>query len=132
MPDVFAAGHARAGTTLLFSWDCGTMARRVGLTRRDSMKATMVIVCGHGGMLDRYREVVERRGWSLKHFEQRIPQGFRHSAGEVDLVVVMLDKVSHALRDQINALVAGAAKVIYLRSSSVSALRAAVEGEHAA
>lgn len=31
MPDVFAAGRARAGTTLLFSWDCGNMVRRAGL-----------------------------------------------------------------------------------------------------
>lgn len=31
MPDVFAAGSARAGTTLLFSWDCGNMTRRAGL-----------------------------------------------------------------------------------------------------
>lgn len=72
------------------------------------MSATMVIVGGHGGMSDRYREVAERLGWSLRHFEQRIPQGLRHGGGRVDLLVVMLDKLSHALRDQLKALVGDA------------------------
>lgn len=88
---------------------------------------TVVVVGGHGGMSSRYREVAQRFGWSLKHFEQKIPPGLRHGAGKIALVVVMVGMVSHALRDQIKEIVSDNTKVVYLRSASVSALRAAVE-----
>ncbi|HEY8377221.1 MAG TPA: DUF2325 domain-containing protein [Nannocystis sp.] len=97
---------------------------------RDAGETTVVVVGGHGGMSSRYREVVQRFGWSLRHFEQRIPPGLRHGAGKIALVVVMVGMVSHALRDQIKELVADETKVVYLRTASVSALRAAVE-QHA-
>lgn len=99
-------------------------------SERDSGETTVVVVGGHGGMSSRYREVAERKGWSLRHFEQRIPPGVRHGAGKIALVVVMVGMVSHALRDQIKDLVADETKVVYLRTASVSALRAAVE-QHA-
>ncbi|MCY1012356.1 hypothetical protein OV079_43840 [Nannocystis pusilla] len=51
----------------------------------------------------------------------------RHGAGKIALVVVMVGMVSHALRDQIKDLVTDDTKVVYLRTASVSALRAAVE-----
>ncbi len=89
--------------------------------------STVVVVGGHGGMSSRYREVAQRFGWSLKHFEQKIPPGLRHGAGKIALVVVMVGMVSHALRDQIKDIVSSETKVVYLRSASVSALRAAVE-----
>jgi len=88
---------------------------------------TVVVVGGHGGMSSRYREVAQRFGLSLKHFEQKIPPGLRHGAGKIALVVVMVGMVSHALRDQIKEIVSDDTKVVYLRTASVSALRAAVE-----
>ncbi len=98
-------------------------------TKQDKHESgeTLVVVGGHGGMSSRYREVAQRKGWSLRHFEQRIPPGLRHTAGKIGLVVVMVGMVSHALREQIKDLVASDTKVVYLRSASVSALRAAVE-----
>jgi len=39
----------------------------------------------------------------------------------------MVGMVSHALRDQIKEIVSDDTKVVYLRTASVSALRAAVE-----
>jgi hypothetical protein len=38
----------------------------------------------------------------------------------------MVGMVSHALRDQVQALVPDGAPVVYLRSASISALRSAV------
>lgn len=98
-------------------------------TKKEKHEAgeTVVVVGGHGGMSSRYREVAQGFGWSLKHFEQRIPPGIRHGVGKIGLVVVMVGMVSHALREQIKDLVTDETKVVYLRSASVSALRAAVE-----
>lgn len=95
--------------------------------KKEASESTVVVVGGHGGMSSRYREVAQRFGWSLRHFEQRIPPGVRHGAGKIALVVVMVGMVSHALRDQIKELVTDDTKVVYLRTASVSALRAAVE-----
>lgn len=95
--------------------------------KHESNESTVVVVGGHGGMSSRYREVAKRFGWSLKHFEQKIPPGLRHGTGKIALVVVMVGMVSHALRDQIKELVDEQTKVVYLRTASVSALRAAVE-----
>ncbi|PCC69795.1 hypothetical protein SAMN02745121_04220 [Nannocystis exedens] len=95
--------------------------------KKEANESTVVVVGGHGGMSSRYREVAQRFGCSLRHFEQRIPPGVRHGAGKIALVVVMVGMVSHALRDQIKELVTDDTKVVYLRTASVSALRAAVE-----
>jgi hypothetical protein len=87
-----------------------------------------MVVGGSGGMSHRYREVLEQRGWSLRHFEKSIPANVRRSAAtEVALVIVMVTMVSHVLRDQARELAADDAKVVYLHSASVSALRAAVD-----
>jgi hypothetical protein len=89
-------------------------------------KGSVVVVGGSGGMSTRYREVVEERGLELRHFENRVPNGARHSFGKVCAVIVMAGMVSHALRDQVKGLVTEGARVVYLRSASVSALRSAV------
>ena len=86
-----------------------------------------MVVGGSGGMSHRYREVVERRGWTLRHFETSIPANVRRSASGVALVIVMVTMVSHVLRDQARELAANDTKVVYLHSASVSALRAAVD-----
>lgn len=87
----------------------------------------MLVIGGSGGMLSYYRDVVEKRGWSLRHYENKVPPGARRGAGKIALVVVMVTMVSHALREQVQSLSLEGAQVIYLRSASVSALRGAVE-----
>lgn len=89
-------------------------------------KGAVVVVGGNGGMVDRYRAVVEERGLELRHFEKRVPNGTRRILGRVAAVVVMVGMVSHSLRDQVKGLVSDDAPVVYLRTASVSALRSAV------
>jgi hypothetical protein len=92
----------------------------------DHGKASVIVVGGSGGMVERYREVVEERGMELRHFEKRVPSGTRRILGRVAAVVVMVGMVSHALRDQAKAIVPDDAPVVYLKSASASALRGAV------
>ena len=88
---------------------------------------TVLVIGGSGGLSSRYRDVVEKHGWSLRHYENRVPPGARHGAGKIALVVIMVGMVSHALRDQVQSLGLDGAPVVYLRSASVSALRGVVE-----
>ncbi len=88
---------------------------------------TVLVIGGNGGMSDRYREVVESHGLSLRHFEKKIPSGVRRNGGKIALIVIMVTVVSHALREQAQSLADGEAQVVYLKSPSVSSLRAAVE-----
>lgn len=89
-------------------------------------RGSVIVVGGSGGMVERYREVVEERGLELRHYEKRVPSGTRRILGRVAAVVVMVGMVSHALRDQAKALVSDDAPIVYLRSASASALRDAV------
>lgn len=77
-------------------------------------------------MSERYREVVEEQGLELRHFENRVPNGTRRMLGKVAAIFVMVGMVSHSLRDQVKDLAADDAPVVYLRSASVSSLRAAM------
>lgn len=78
-------------------------------------------------MSEHYRAVVEERGLTLRHFEKRVPPGVRRTIGNIAAVIVMVGMVSHTLRDQVRGLVPEDAPIVYLRTASVSALRAAVE-----
>ena len=89
-------------------------------------KGAVIVVGGSGGMSERYRAIVAERGLELRHFEKRVPNGTRHILGHVAAVFIMVGMVSHALRDQVQALVPDGAPVVYLRSASISALRSAV------
>jgi hypothetical protein len=89
-------------------------------------RQTLLVIGGNGGLYDRYREVAAEHGFELRHYEKRVPNGARHGAGQFALVVVMVTVVSHALRDQARDI-AGAGPVVYLKSPSVSSLRAAVD-----
>ncbi|MDI3290022.1 DUF2325 domain-containing protein [Polyangium sp. 15x6] len=88
---------------------------------------TVLVIGGSGGMSDRYRDVAEKHGLTLKHYETRVPKGVRRDVGKVALVIIMVTMVSHALRDQVQNLGIDGAQVVYLRSASVSALRGALE-----
>ena len=81
-------------------------------------------------VLTEFDDVAKKLGWSVKHYEQRIPPGLRHSIGKIGLVVVMVGMVSHALRDQVKELVTDESRVKYVRTASVSALRAAIEEQN--
>jgi hypothetical protein len=95
--------------------------------RRDRTNPTVLVIGGSGGMSAYYRDVLEERGFSLRHFENRVPAGARRDVGRVVLVIIMVNMVSHALREQAQGLASRDAPVVYLRSASVSALRGAVE-----
>jgi hypothetical protein len=97
-----------------------------GRATEDGMKGAVIVVGGSGGMSERYRAIVAARGLELRHFENRIPNGMRRIVGRVAAVFIMVGMVSHALRDQVQALVPDGAPVVYLRSASISALRSAV------
>lgn len=92
---------------------------------------TVLVIGGSGGLSSRYREIAERKGLSLRHYENKIPPGARHGVGKIALVVIIVTMVSHALRQQVESLSLADAKVVYLKSASISALRAAIE-QHAA
>ena len=94
--------------------------------REGRSKQTVLVVGGHGGLLDRYREVAAEHGWDLVQYEKKVPTGARHGIAHVALVVVMVGMVSHTLRDQVRSLAAADAPVVYLRTASMSALRSAV------
>lgn len=100
--------------------------RERATTERVRGEATVLIVGGSSKMSDRYRAIVEERGLVLRHFENRVPNGTRHVLGKVATVVIMVGMVSHALREQVQGLIPEGAPIVYLRSASVSALRAAV------
>jgi hypothetical protein len=98
-------------------------------TRDDAVRGskTVLVIGGSGGLSNRYRDVVEEHGLSLRHYENRLPPGARRGHGSIGLVVVMVGMVSHALRDQAVNLAGAHAPIVYLRSASVSALRSAVQ-----
>jgi hypothetical protein len=95
--------------------------------KSDRAGRTVMVIGGSGGLSSRYREVVERHGVSMRHFEKRVPASARRDAGKIALVVIMVTMVSHALREQAQSLAQDEAPVVYLRSPSVSALRALVD-----
>src|ERR1700704_4566174 len=95
--------------------------------KRARADQTVLVAGGSGGLSARYRDIVEKHGWSLRHYENRLPPGARHGAGKIALVVIMVTMVSHSLRQQVQSLAIEDARVIYLKSASVSALRGAVE-----
>jgi hypothetical protein len=88
---------------------------------------TVLVIGGSGGMSNRYRDVVEKRGWSLRHYENKVPAGVRKGHGKIALVVIMVSMVSHSLLQQVQSMGLDDAQIVYLRSPSISALRAVVE-----
>jgi hypothetical protein len=100
--------------------------RGEGKMAEGGAKGSVVVVGGSGGMSERYRGIVAERGLELRHFENRVHNGMRRVLGRVAAVFIMVGMVSHALRDQVQALVPDGAPIVYLRSASISALRSAV------
>ena len=99
--------------------------------KNDRADQTVLVIGGSGGMSNRYRDVVEKSGFSLRHYENKVPSGARKATGKIALVVVMVSMVSHSLLQQVHRMGVDDAQIVYLRSASISALRAAVEQRHA-
>jgi hypothetical protein len=93
---------------------------------KKNLDGTVVVVGGNGGMSSLYRSVAEKQGMELKHYEKRMPAAVKKAGSKIALVVVMVGMVSHALLQQAQTL-SDEAPVVYLRSASVSALKAAIE-----
>jgi hypothetical protein len=111
----------------LMQSDTQRHSRSGATTNTARAEQTVVVVGGHGGMSSRYREIVERHGASLRHYETRLPPGARHGRGRIALVIVMVGMVSHALREQIEQYAVDDTPVVYLKSASVSALKTVIE-----
>ncbi len=69
--------------------------RRSQAVDRRREEQTVLVIGGSGGMSSRYRDVVEKHGWSLRHYENRVPPGARHGVGRIALIVIMVTMVSH-------------------------------------
>ena len=131
------ANSARRGLTSLDS--DRVAARKHGPLRRPvpvrmcscimARSKTVLVVGGKGGLSHHYREAVEHEGYELVHYEHKIPAKGRHGLSKAAIVVVMVSMISHALVQQVQELTPEGAAVVYLKSPSVSALRAAVSGE---
>jgi hypothetical protein len=102
-----------------------TVAMHVGIMASEK---TVLVVGGKGGLSQHYRDAVKQEGYELVHFENKLPPKGRHGLGKAALVVVMVSMISHALVQQVSNLTPLGATVVYLKSPSVSALRAAVSG----
>lgn len=89
---------------------------------------TVLVLGGKGGLSQHYRDAVEDEGYEFRHFEKKVPPKGRHGFGRTALVVVMVSMISHALTQQVRGLIPHGVSVVYLKSPSVSALRAAVSG----
>lgn len=114
-------GAKRLAESLLFILDMKHEAHE------ETGTGMVVLVGGNGGMSERYREVLEERGLTLRHFEKRVPNGTRRTLGRIAAVFVVVGMVSHSLRDRVKELAHEDTPVVYLRTASVSALRAAVD-----
>jgi uncharacterized protein DUF2325 len=99
--------------------------------KNDRADQTVLVIGGSGGMSNRYRDVVEKRGFALRHYENKVPAGARSATGKIALVVVMVSMVSHSLLQQVRSMGLEDSQIVYLRSASISALRTAVEQWHA-
>jgi hypothetical protein len=110
--------------------EVASMEKRIESGEREQTgraKQTVLVIGGSGGMSNRYRDVVEKHGLALRHYEKRLPPGARRGQGTVGLVIVMVTMVSHSLREQAVSMAGADASVVYLHSASISALRSAVE-----
>ena len=95
-------------------------------TTTDHGREAVVILGGKGGLEARYRETVEGYGYDLWYFETRVPQRHVPTLSKIAMVIVMVTMISHPLLVQARALAASGARIVYLRSPSISAVRQTV------
>jgi hypothetical protein len=95
-------------------------------TTRENGRDAVVILGGKGGLEARYRETIESYGYDLWYFERRVPSGHVPSLSKIAMVIVMVTMISHPLLVQARALAANGARIVYLKSPSISAVRQTV------
>jgi hypothetical protein len=88
---------------------------------------TVVIIGGKDSLQPHYRAAVEKSGFQLCSYETRVPTKRGPSPGKIALVIVMVTMVSHPLMMRARALAGDQGRLVYLKSPSVSSLRATVE-----
>jgi hypothetical protein len=96
-------------------------------TRRD----TIVIIGGSGGLEARYRDIIEGHGYNFRYYEARMPNKLARASGRITLVLVIVTMVSHPLMARARELAGDSARIVYLKSPSVSAVRQALESQPA-
>jgi hypothetical protein len=95
-------------------------------TRHDNGRDAVVIFGGKGGLEARYREAIESSGYDFWYFETRVPQRHVPALGKIAMVIVMVSMISHPLMVQARALASQGARIVYLKSPSISAVRQTV------
>jgi hypothetical protein len=95
-------------------------------TTEHNGRDAIVIIGGKGGLEARYRETIEASGYDLWYFEKRVPQGHVPSLSKIAMVIVMVTMISHPLMVQARALASQGARIVYLKSPSISAVRQTV------
>jgi len=88
---------------------------------------TVVIIGGKGGLEARYRDAVEQSGYNFRYYEERVPSKLAPGAARIALVIVMVTMVSHPLMTRARELAGDHARIVYLKSPSISAVRQTVE-----
>jgi hypothetical protein len=109
------------------------LAIRAGMNPNSSHphgRDTVVIIGGKGGLEARYREAVERSGYNFRYYEERVPSKLAPGAARIALVIVMVTMVSHPLMTRARELAGNHARIVYLKSPSISAVRQTVESSH--
>ncbi|HMA92717.1 MAG TPA: DUF2325 domain-containing protein [Polyangiaceae bacterium] len=91
------------------------------------VRDTVVIIGGNGGLLARYRQAVEKNGYECRCYEDRVPTKRGPSPGKIALVIVMVTMVSHSLLAHARELAGDQARIVYLRSPSISSVRLTIE-----
>lgn len=89
---------------------------------------TVIILGGKGGLESRYREAVEQCGFDFCYYETRVPAKHVPSRTKIAMVIVMVTMISHPLMVQARALAGHGARIVYLKSPSISAVRQTVSG----
>ncbi|HEY5961406.1 MAG TPA: DUF2325 domain-containing protein [Polyangiaceae bacterium] len=87
---------------------------------------TVIIIGGRSGLHARYREAVESIGYQCRYYEERVTSRCGPSANKIALIIVMVSMVSHPLLAQARALTDDSARIVYLRTASVSSVRQAL------
>ena len=87
----------------------------------------VVIVGGKGGLAAHYREAVEKIGFQCRYYENRVPTKSGPSRGKIALIIIMVTMISHPLMAKARELAGSEARIVYLKSPSVSSVRQTVE-----
>jgi hypothetical protein len=103
------------------------MAKKSCVQASQRSRDTVVIVGGKGGLEEHYKKVVERFGYEFSFYEQRIVAKKVPNRARIAMVIVMVGMISHPLMAHARELADSGSSLVYLRTPSVSGVRAALE-----